>query len=396
MKKIELLAPAGDLEKLKIAILYGADAVFIGGQRFSLRARASNFTIDDIKEATAFAHAHNAHVHVTCNILPHLIDLNEVKEYIQELEKANVDAIITSSPLIMKEVLKTKMALHVSTQESTLNSNMVDFWANFGAERIVLGRELDIESIKEIKKNTDREIEVFIHGGMCVSYSGRCMLSNNMTNRDANRGGCAHSCRWNYDLYNGCDKINDDLKFAISSKDLCSIPLLKQILDTNVDSLKIEGRMKSLHYIATVVKAYRNAIDEYYQTGDIKNYEKYLEQIKKCENRETSTGFLDEMNSNKQLYDLFKEEPTQEFIGIVLDYDKEKGLAKVDVRNYFANGSIVEVFSPKNEDRYFKLEKIYNEEFESLDCANHPRDIVYVNVPFEVYPNDMLRLKNDN
>ena len=392
MHKVELLAPAGDLEKLKVAVLYGANAVFIGGLRFSLRARASNFTIEDIKEGCKFAHEHGAKIHVTCNILPHEIDAFEVREYLHALEDAGVDAIICASPLIITEVLKTKMECHVSTQESTINSSMVKFWENLGVKRVVLGRELDLSSIKEIKENCNVDIESFIHGGMCVSYSGRCMLSNNMTNRDANRGGCAHSCRWNYNLYVDGNKINSNDFFAMSSKDMCSMTVLKEYLETGVDSFKIEGRMKSLHYIATIVRAYRNAIDEYYETGDIKNIDKYISDIAKAENRETSIGFLKGMTTiNEQLYDLFHENPTQDFIGTVLDYDKEKQLIKLDVRNYFDKDSNICLFTP-NGDHYFSINEILNDKFESIEQANHPRDIVYIKCPYEAKLYDILRL----
>ena len=393
MNKVELLAPAGDLEKLKIAILYGADAVFIGGLKFSLRSRASNFTIEDIKEGCKFAHEHNAKVHVTCNILPHEIDVDGVRDYLHSLEDAGVDAIICASPLIIEEALKTKMEVHVSTQESTLNSSMVKFYESLGVDRVVLGRELDLESIKEIKANSNVDIEAFIHGGMCVSYSGRCMLSNNMTGRDANRGGCAHSCRWNYDLTINGNKINEDEYFAMSSKDLCSIPVLKEYLETNVSSFKIEGRMKSIHYIATIVKTYREAIDEYYATGDIKNIDYYMNQIRKAENRQTSIGFLKGMTTvNEQLYDLFTEIPTQNFIGLILDYNKETQIAKVDVRNYFKINSNIELFRAKGKDEHFMLTDIVNEDGVHIEEANHPRDIVYIKIPFECKENDMLRL----
>ena len=393
MNKVELLAPAGDLEKLKIAILYGADAVFIGGLKFSLRSRASNFTIEDIKEGCKFAHEHNAKVHVTCNILPHEIDVDGVRDYLHSLEDAGVDAIICASPLIIEEALKTKMEVHVSTQESTLNSSMVKFYESLGVDRVVLGRELDLNSIKEIKANSNVDIEAFIHGGMCVSYSGRCMLSNNMTGRDANRGGCAHSCRWNYDLTINGNKINQDEYFAMSSKDLCSIPVLKEYLETNVSSFKIEGRMKSIHYIATIVKTYREAIDEYYATGDIKNIDYYMNQIRKAENRQTSIGFLKGMTTvNEQLYDLFTEIPTQNFIGLILDYNKETQIAKVDVRNYFNINSNIELFRAKGKDEHFMLTDIVNEDGVHIEEANHPRDIVYIKIPFECKENDMLRL----
>ena len=397
MNKVELLAPAGDLEKLKIAILYGANAVFIGGQKFSLRSRASNFTIDDIKEACKFAHEHSAAVHVTCNILPHVIDTDGLKEYLKELEEAGVDAIICASPLIITEVLKTKMECHVSTQESTLNTNMVKFWTNLGVNRVVLGRELDLDSIKKIKEETNVDIEAFIHGGMCVSYSGRCMLSNNMTNRDANRGGCAHSCRWNYDLFINNEKINNDDYFAMSSKDLCALPLLKEYLETGIDSFKIEGRMKSLHYIATIVKSYRQAIDEYYETRDIKNIDKYLYQIEKAENRETSIGFLKGQTTIKeQLYDLFSDRADQRFCGIILEYDKETKMAKVDVRNNFKKSMTLELFRPKKDDYIFNPGILLNDKFEAIEVANHPRDIVYIKIEETCEKYDMLRIHDES
>ena len=225
----ELLAPAGDLEKLKIAVLYGADAVFIGGLKFSLRSRASNFTIADIKEGCNFAHAHKAKVHVTCNIVMHEKDTNGIIEYLKALEEAQVDAVIASSLAILKLVKKyTKMEAHVSTQTSCLNQEAIKFYEELGVDRIVLGRELTLEEIATIKKTAKTDLEVFIHGGMCSAYSGRCLLSNNMTNRDANRGGCAHSCRWNYDLFAGKEKINPNGDyFAMSSKDLCAIRTIK-------------------------------------------------------------------------------------------------------------------------------------------------------------------------
>jgi len=293
-KMTELLAPAGDLEKLKIALLYGADAVFIGGQQFSLRARASNFTLEDMKEATTFAHQLGKKVYVTTNIIPHLEDKDNLIEYLKGLEEAKIDAIIAASPYIIETALQhTNLEVHISTQQSAINTPTVNFWAQKGASRVVLGRELTVEEIAEITKGTDTEIEVFIHGGMCMSYSGRCSLSNNMTNRDANRGGCAHSCRWNYDLKEDEQSISENIPFSMSSKDLEAIKQITKLIDANVSSLKIEGRMKSLHYIATVVSTYRELIDEYQATKTIKDYNYYVEKLKKAENRLASTGYLE-------------------------------------------------------------------------------------------------------
>lgn len=391
---VELLAPAGDLSKLKIAILYGANAVFIGGQKFSLRSRASNFTLEDIKEGCDFAHKHNAKIHVTCNILPHEDDLEGLKEYLLELEQCGVDAIICASMVVIDYVLKyTKMECHVSTQESTLNQKMVDFFTDLGVDRVVLGRELSIAQAKKIKENSKVEIEMFIHGGMCVSYSGRCMLSNNMTNRDANRGGCAHSCRWNYDLIVNDDKINPDGQyFQMSSKDLCSIRDFKAILNSKVDSLKIEGRMKSIHYIATVVKCYRMMIDEFEKTGDIKDYDYYENFLSKAENRLTSHGFLRGMTTiTEQLYNSRSENPTQDFVGIVLDYDDNTQMAKVEVRNFFLPHSKLEVFGPNLADTIINIEECYNEDLEVIDACRHPKDIVFFKTSVKLSQYDMIR-----
>ena len=387
---IELLAPAGNLEKLKIAVLYGADAVFIGGKEFSLRSRASNFTLADIKEGCEFAHKHGAKVHVTTNILPHNDNLDGLKEYLIELEKCGVDAIICASLYIMTTALKyTNLEVHVSTQDSIANSEAIKFYEALGAKRVVLARETSMEEIKKIRRKTNIEIETFIHGGMCSSYSGRCMLSNEMTNRDANRGGCAHSCRWNYDLIDGTKKINDGNYFSLASKDLCALKFIPELIDNNINSLKIEGRMKSTHYIATVVNAYRRAIDSYYQNKTI-DYEKFDYMIKKAENRLTSIGFYNgDPGVNEHLYINFGEEPSQEFVGTVLDY--KDGYMIMEVRNYFTKDDTLEIFSPKEELRSFKITEILDEKNESVEICNHPNQIVKIKVPFPVLEFDFVR-----
>lgn len=397
MRYVELLAPAGDLEKLKIAVLYGANAVFIGGKKFSLRSRASNFSYEDIKEGCDFAHKHGSKIHVTCNILPHEDDMDGLISHIQKLEECGVDAIICASIYILKMVKKyTKMEAHLSTQETTTNSSAVDFWVSEGADRVVLGRELSISEIKDICDKSPVDIEAFIHGGMCVSYSGRCMLSNNMTNRDANRGGCAHSCRWNYDLISDEKKINPDGEyFAMSSKDLCAIRDIPALIEAGVDSFKIEGRMKSLHYIATVVKAYRMIIDEYNETGKIKDYDFYIKEIAKAENRHTSYGFLHGMTDvSEQLYNSRSEEPTQNFIGIVKSYDKDNKIAYVESRNFFKPNSKIELFGPKL-NKVIEINEIYDKDENILDASRHPGDIVHFkcDIPLEEY--DMVRLYED-
>jgi len=291
---IELLAPAGDLEKLKIAYLYGADAVFIGGQEYSLRARASNFSLSEIKEAADFAHGLGKKLYVTANIIPHDENYQGLVEYLKGLEDANIDAIIAASPYIVNMAKKhTNLEVHISTQQSVLNQYAVKYFEDIGASRVVLGRELNVAEIKTIVEKSQAEIEVFIHGGMCASYSGRCTLSNTFTLRDANRGGCAHSCRWNYDLFDGNEKISDETLFSMSSKDLQSLKFIPSLIDAGVHSLKIEGRMKSVHYIATVVWVYRMLIDEYLATGKINDFEYYENEISKAENRLTKEGFLE-------------------------------------------------------------------------------------------------------
>lgn len=394
MSKFELLAPAGDLEKLKVAILYGANAVFIGGERFSLRSRASNFTISDIKEACDFAHEHNAKVHVTCNIVMHNLDLDGLLEYLKDLENAGVDAIITSSLYMMDLALKnTKMEVHVSTQESTLNSKACKFYSDMGLDRIVLGRECSIDEIKEIRVNCDKELEVFIHGGMCASYSGRCMLSNNMTNRDANRGGCAHSCRWNYNLFINDKKINDENDyFSMSSKDLCAVKYLPMLMDLNINSFKIEGRMKSLHYVASITNTYRKLIDEYESTGEIKDIKIYEEMINKAENRLTSTGFLGgDVTVNEQLYDLNLTVPTKAFVGLVLDYNEETQMVHIEQRNYFTPFTKLEVFTP-SKTFIIDVNEIYDKDGNLLDAARHPLQDIYFKCEHKLNHYDMLRL----
>jgi len=393
MKKVELLAPAGDLEKLKIAVLYGADAVFVGSKEFSLRSRASNFSVDDLYEGAKFCHEHNAKLYVTTNIIPHNADLIGLIDYLLDIEKAGVDAIICSSYAVMY-IAKTytNLEIHISTQQSITNSLAVDFYEDYGATRVVLARELSIEQIKKIKENTKIELEVFIHGGMCSSFSGRCMLSNHMTNRDANRGGCAHSCRWNYDLFMGDEKISDEYKFQFSSKDLMAVRQIERLIEC-ADSLKIEGRMKSIHYIATVTKVYRMLIDEYYENGKILDFEYYKKEIEKAENRLFSHGFLEGNTTVKeQLYNMRSENPTQDFVGIVIEYNEQTGKALVQVRNHFKPNSKLEAFGPNLKSTQFKIGEIINEEGLVVDAARHPKELVYIDSPIKLTPYDMLRL----
>ncbi len=387
MRKPELLAPAGDLEKLKIAIMYGADAVYIGGTNFSLRARSSNFEIADIKEACEFAKAYGAKIYVTTNILPHNKDLSGLEEYLSDLLRVGVSAVICASPAIISVANKVGIEVHLSTQASTTNSSAIRFWEKQNVKRIVTARELSLLEIEEVNKNSNLDIEVFIHGGMCVSYSGRCTLSNHMTDRDANRGGCAHSCRWNYKFISD-NEIDADTPFSMSSKDLNAIEYITRLMDIGIDSLKIEGRMKSIHYIATVVGTYRKLIDDYTDNG-IVDIDYYKNEIAKAENRLASIGFYEGDPSIEQhLYNMRSEKPTQTFIGLVLDYDS--GYAIIEERNKFELGTVAEVFGP-NIHKEFIIEEILNEDGEPIEVARHPREILKIKIPFEVTKNDMIR-----
>ena len=399
MHKIELLAPAGNLEKAKIALLYGADAVYVGGKSFSLRARASNFDIPDIEELCSYAHGLGKKVYVTTNIIPHDEDLDGLDEYLKNLEKAGVNGIITSSLYIITEAKRVAPLLerHVSTQTSITNSSVIDYYKQFDIKRVVLAREDTLEEIEYIKNHTDIELEVFIHGGMCASYSGRCMLSNYMTDRDANRGGCAHSCRWNYTLYNKDERVNPaDSWFNIGSKDLMAIRFIPRLMDIGVASLKIEGRMKSSYYLATVVGTYRKVIDLYNEKGSITEEEfTYFEnEIAKAENRLTSIGFYNGPTTiNEQLYDMRSEEPTKEYVAFILDYNEETHQALIEQRNYFAPGDLLEVFGPTINDERFTCGKLIDKEtLEELEVARHPLQQIYMEIPFTVHKNDMIRI----
>lgn len=397
IKKPELLAPAGNLEKLKIAILYGADAVFVGGKEFSLRSQASNFSIEDIKEGVEFAKKHGAAIHVTCNIILHQDNLEGIEDYLKTLDKIGVTAIIVADPhiMILAKKLNLKLEVHVSTQLSTLNSKAVKFYQSLGMDRVVLGREVCYEDLKEIMANTDVDIEYFIHGAMCIAYSGRCMLSNYFSRRDANRGGCSQSCRWYYDLYDNGHKINGegDIPFSMSSKDMSLVNHIGELIELGVDSFKIEGRMKSLHYIATVVSTYRKLIDAYCDDPDaFINDGHYYNELLKSANRALCHGFFNNHpTSNEQLFNLRDEHPTQEFVMRILDYNEETKLACIEQRNYFKIGDKVEIFSPHYDNVYFVVEKIYNENMEEVEVANHPMEIMYVPIDYKVEVNDLGR-----
>lgn len=399
MNKIELLAPAGNLEKLKIAYLYGADAVYAGGKYFSLRARASNFDLEDIKKASQIAQEHGKKFYVTMNIVPHDGDLENLEEYLRYLESVNVTGIIVSSLYIanVSKRVSPKLERHLSTQDSVNNSLAIKYYEGKGFSRVVLARETSISEIRKIKDKTKIQLEVFIHGGMCTSFSGRCMLSNYLTQRDANRGGCAHSCRWNYDVYDE-DLQKTKSYLNIGSKDLCAINYISDLIDINVDSLKIEGRMKSLYYIAVVVRTYRKLIDRIYELKKLnqsitkEELIVFENEILKAENRETSCGFMKGMVSLKeQLYNSPLDNPTKDFLGIVIDYDGE--YVTLEQRNYFTEGTTVEFFGPDMENKTFVIGKITDTKGNVLDACRHPLEIVRFTLPFAVKKYDMMRKK---
>lgn len=397
IKKPELLAPAGNLEKLKVAIMYGADAVFVGGKEFSLRSQASNFSLEDIQEGVEFAKKYGAHIHVTCNIILHQDNLEGLKDYLKKLDEIGVTAIIVADPYIMKIAKDMKLGLevHVSTQLSTLNSQAISFYQNMGMDRVVLGREVTYDDLKCIMDKVDVDIEYFIHGAMCIHYSGRCMLSNYLSRRDANRGGCSQSCRWYYDLYQDGELVNqeNDMPFSMSSKDMSLVAHIGELIELGVDSFKIEGRMKSVHYIATVVSTYRKVIDTYCEDPDHFQQSDYFEkELLKAANRAFCHGFYYEHPTvNEQLFNMRDEHPTQEFVMRIVDYDKETKLAKIEQRNYFKLGDQIEVFSPHHDNLCFTVKKLYNEDMEEIDVANHPMEILYVEIPYQVLSNDMGR-----
>ena len=397
MDRVELLAPAGNLERLKIALLYGADAVYFGGRNYSLRANAKNLSIDEIKEACDYAHNLKKKVYVTVNIVFHNEDIDGLKEYLMELEKCGVDAIIVSDPLVIKIVNDNKINLeiHLSTQYSTVNYEAVNFWKNLGVKRIVLGRETSREEIKEIIDKTGMDIEMFIHGAMCASYSGRCVLSNYFTNRDANRGGCAQICRWNFDLVSDDEKINNDTKFTLASKDLCMLEYLPDIIKLGVKSLKVEGRMRSVYYIATVINVYRRAIDEYYSgTLSEEKVKEYRRCLNKVANRDSCDQFFNTFPTEREQYYLGRDEVSnQDYLGIVLDYDGE--YVKLISKNYFKKGDRVQIIAPDREVISFTMPEIYSEDGKLIDISNHPEEIVKFKLDKEVKKFDMLRVSQE-
>ncbi|MCM3316024.1 U32 family peptidase [Rummeliibacillus stabekisii] len=401
VKKPELLAPAGNLEKLKIAVHYGADAVFIGGQEFGLRSNAGNFSIDEMREGVEFANKYGARIYVTTNIFAHNDNMDGLDEYLKALEGAGVAGIIVADPLIIEtcKIVAPKLEIHLSTQQSLSNWKAVQYWKEEGLERVVLARETSAEEIKLMKEKVDIEIESFVHGAMCIAYSGRCVLSNHMTARDSNRGGCCQSCRWDYDLYAVEDGEEKPLfeegneAFAMSPKDLKLIESIPKIIDLGIDSLKVEGRMKSIHYIATVVSVYRKVIDAYCADPDnFKIKREWLEELDKCANRETASSFFEgQPGYEQQMFGEHGKQTKFDFVGMVLDYNEETQMVTLQQRNYFKPGDEVEFFGPEIENFKVVIDEVWDEDGQALDAARHPLQIVRFKCAEKLYPMNMMR-----
>ena len=394
MNKVELLAPAGDLERLKWAVLYGADAVYLGGENFSLRANAKNFTLDEIKEGVKYAHDNNVKVYVTVNILFHEEDFSGLIEYLRKLEEYKVDAIISSDMFIL-DLLKDNninLEFHLSTQSSCINKETVKFFQKEGVKRVVLGRECSKNDIEDIIKTTGVDTEVFIHGAMCMGYSGRCTLSNYLTNRDSNRGACAQICRWVFDLYDEEEKINKDVDFSFSPKDLSLLKYIPNLIDLGVKSFKIEGRMKSIYYVATLLSVYRRVIDGYYN-GNYEYNKKDEQELYRCANRETLPQYFDKKPSVDEQYFIGRQEDTnQDFLGVILDYDEVNKEIIFEQRNYFEVGDTINIFGPKKDSFNLKVEYIKDEYGNLIDAARHPKEILRIRCDKKVDRYDLMRV----
>lgn len=408
MEKIELLAPAGDLNKLKTAIDYGADAVYLGGESFGLRKASKNFSDEDIAEGIKYAHERGKKVHVTLNIIPHEKDIDGIEEYAKKLESIGIDAVIISDPGMFMRVHEAapNLDIHISTQGSVTNASTVKFWAKMGAKRSVLARELSLDEISEMVKQCKDEIEIetFAHGAMCISYSGRCLLSNYMTGRDANMGDCSQACRYKYYLveekrpgeYFPIEE-HDDGTFIMNSKDLCMIEHIDKLIESGIASLKIEGRVKSEYYLATVIRSYRMAIDQYY--ADPENYrfdESLLEEIKKVSHRDFTTGFFfGRASEDSQVYKNNSYIRGYDFVGIVLDYDPETKTAKVEQRNRIFEGEEVEIFGPSVKHFNQVISEMHDIKGNKIEVANHAQQIFTIKVDKEVKPGYMIRKKSN-
>lgn len=401
MKKPELLAPGGSLEKLKYAIDFGADAVYIGGSKLNLRAFADNFTNDEIREGVTYAHERGKKVYVTLNVFPHNKDMEGLPEYLRELNDLNIDAIIASDPgiiMTIKEIIP-HMEIHLSTQANNVNYKSAIFWHNFGVKRVILARELNISEIKEIRGKTPEslEIEAFVHGAMCMAYSGRCMLSNYMTGRDSNRGECAQPCRYKYYLMEEKRKdqyfqVFEDDKgtYILNSKDMCTIEHIPELVEAGITSFKIEGRMKSSYYVASIVKAYRSAIDSYFK--DKENYrvkDEWLKDVDRVSHREYYTGFYFN-DKNSQIHKTSSYIRNYDIAGIVINYDSKNKICEIEQRNKVFEGDTVEVLRPVGDNLQLKLINMRNEDGEKIESTKVAQMHYFINTDVELDKNDML------
>ncbi len=399
----ELLIPASSLEVLKTAVIFGADAVYIGGEAFGLRAKAKNFTMDEMKEGIQFAHEHGVKVYVTANILAHNYDLDGVRTYFEELKELKPDGLIIADPAIFEiagEVCP-EIDRHISTQANNTNYGTFNFWYKQGATRVVTARELSIEEIKEIRAKIpqDMEIETFVHGAMCISYSGRCLLSNYMVGRDANQGACTHPCRWKYSIVEETRPgevmpvfENERGTYIFNSKDLCMIEHIPELIDAGVDSLKIEGRMKTALYVATVARTYRKAIDDYKKNPEIyqKNMPWYLDQISNCTYRQFTTGFFfGKPNEDSQIYDNNTYVKEYTYLGII--GEEKDGTYRIEQRNKFSVGEKIEVMKPNGDNVEVVVKRILTEDGIEQESAPHPKQVLYVDLGIEVEKYDILR-----
>lgn len=408
MRPVELLIPASSLEVLKIAVIYGADAVYIGGEVFGLRAKAKNFSMEDMAEGIQFAHEHGVKVYVTANILAHNGDLEGVREYFTQLKEIKPDALIISDPgiyTIAKEICP-EIERHISTQANNTNYGTYQFWWNQGAKRVVTARELSLNEIAEIRKNIpdEMEIETFVHGAMCISYSGRCLLSNYFTGRDANQGACTHPCRWKYAVVE--EKRpgeylpvyeNERGTYIFNSKDLCMIEHIPELIEAGIDSFKIEGRMKTALYVATVARTYRKAIDDYLTSPEKykENMDWYLEQISNCTYRQFTTGFFfGKPSEESQIYDNNTYIKEYTYLGIVGECNEE-GLYRIEQRNKFSVGEQIEVMKPDGRNIPVTVKRIVDEDGNEMESAPHPKQVLYIDLGQELEKYDILRRQEE-
>lgn len=407
-RKLELLIPASSLEVLKIAVIYGADAVYIGGEAFGLRAKAKNFTLEEMKEGIEFAHAHDCKVYVTANILAHNYDLDGARQYFKELKQIGPDALIISDPgmfTIAKEELPD-IDIHISTQANNTNYMTYQFWWKQGAKRVVSARELSLNEIKQIREHIpdEMEIETFMHGAMCISYSGRCLLSSFMAGRDANRGACTHPCRWKYSIVEESRPgeympvyENERGTYIFNSKDLCMIEHIPEMLNAGIDSFKIEGRMKTALYVATVARTYRLAIDEFIQDENLykKRIPFYKSEISKCTYRQYTTGFFfGKPDENTQIYDTNTYIKEYTYLGIVGEQNAQ-GLYHIEQRNKFSVGETIEVMRPNGDNILVTVKRITDERGVDMESAPHPKQQLYIDLGVKLEQYDVLRRKED-